>query len=215
VRIYLIGAGGFAREVLDVIEALAGRGEDLAVAAIYADGASDTLELGARGYALNGPLAAVPKPGPDDRFIIGFGNTAARERVATVLQSQGWSTTCLVHPDATIASMVTVGDGSIVCAGARLSTNVTLGRHVQVNPNSTVGHDAVLGDFVSVNPLVSVGGRVRVERAALIGTGANIVERLTIGEHAVVGAGAVVIRDVAPHSTVVGVPAQPLRPRDG
>jgi acetyltransferase-like isoleucine patch superfamily enzyme len=43
-----------------------------------------------------------------------------------------------------------------------------------------------------------------------VGIGATVIQGVTIGDRAVVGAGAVVIRDVAPDTTVVGVPAAPL-----
>lgn len=214
-RIYLIGAGGFAREVLDVIEALARSGEDISVAAIHADGSSDATELKVRNYEVAGPLAALPKPGAADRFVIGFGDSVGRERVDLMMTSNGWQAVTLVHPAATLGSLVTLGDGSVVCAGARLTTNITLGRSVHVNLNATIGHDVTVDDYVTINPLVSVSGRVTIGARTLIGTGANINERLSIGADAVVGSGAVVVRDVAAHTTVAGVPAKPLSRRDG
>jgi sugar O-acyltransferase (sialic acid O-acetyltransferase NeuD family) len=215
VRIHLIGAGGFAREVLDVIEALSGQGQPLTVAAIYADGGSDDVELAARGYQLAGSLGDVPVPGLDDRFVIGFGNPAGRERVDLQLRAAGWRALSLVHPDASVGSGVILGDGTILCAGARVTTNVTFGRHVQVNLNTTVGHDVVVEDYVTLNPLVSISGRVTVGRRTLVGTGANVIEALRIGADAIVGAGAVVIGDVAAATTVGGVPARVLSTRHG
>ena len=46
---------------------------------------------------------------------------------------------------------------------------------------------------------------------AFVGIGANIIQCLSIGEDAVVGAGAVVIRDIPPHATAVGVPASVIK----
>lgn len=54
-----------------------------------------------------------------------------------------------------------------------------------------------------------------VEVDAIIGSGAVILGGIRIGAGAMVGAGAVVTKDVAPHATVVGVPAAATRPRDG
>jgi sugar O-acyltransferase (sialic acid O-acetyltransferase NeuD family) len=215
VRIYLVGAGGFAREVIDIIEALAKAGTDVAVGAIHADGGSDADELAARGYSVTGPVDAIADPGPDDRFVIGFGDSAARERADALLSARGWEAATLVHPAASLGSAVTLGAGTVICAGARLTTNITAGRHVHVNLNSTIGHDVALADYVTVNPLVSISGRVTVGARSTLGTGANINERLAIGSDSTVGAGAVVVRDVESNTTVAGVPAKPLARRDG
>ena len=42
------------------------------------------------------------------------------------------------------------------------------------------------------------------------GSGANILNRMVVSDGARVGMGAVVTKPVAPHTTVVGVPAKPL-----
>jgi acetyltransferase-like isoleucine patch superfamily enzyme len=61
---------------------------------------------------------------------------------------------------------------------------------------------------------VKVSGRVRIGARAYIGTNASIINvdadaPLVIGDDAVVGAAACVTRNVAPGTTVVGVPAKP------
>ena len=45
----------------------------------------------------------------------------------------------------------------------------------------------------------------------MIGTGAKILQQLTIADNVIVGAGAVVVKDVDENSTVVGVPAKPIK----
>ena len=53
-----------------------------------------------------------------------------------------------------------------------------------------------------------------VESGAFVGIGATIIQGIRVGYEAIVGAGAVVIEDVAPMSTVVGVPARPIKGPD-
>jgi serine O-acetyltransferase len=79
-----------------------------------------------------------------------------------------------------------------------------------------VHREAVIGRDVLLSPCVVIGGRSElpgapvIEDGVKIGAGAKILGPIRIGAGAKVGANAVVIDDVAPGDTVVGVPARSL-----
>ncbi len=78
-----------------------------------------------------------------------------------------------------------------------------------------VGETAIVKDNVSILHEVTLGGTGKeegdrhpiVESGVLIGAGAKILGRVTIGQCAKIAASSVVLDDVAPHTTVAGVPA--------
>lgn len=145
---------------------------------------------------------------PEPRVVVAIGNTRAKravvERVAAI-PSAGFAT--LVHPLAWVADEVALGEGSIVCPGARINCDVRIGRHVILNVGCTVAHDAVVGDYATIAPGAQVSGAVQVGAGADLGTNSTVIQGVRIGEWSVVGAGAVVVRDLAPNVTAVGVPA--------
>jgi acetyltransferase-like isoleucine patch superfamily enzyme len=67
-----------------------------------------------------------------------------------------------------------------------------------------------MGKGCVVNPAANISGGVALEEGVLVGAGAVVLQYLTVGARSIVGAGAVVTRDVAPDTTVIGVPARPL-----
>jgi serine O-acetyltransferase len=79
-----------------------------------------------------------------------------------------------------------------------------------------IGETAVVEDYVSMLHEVTLGGtgkesgdrHPKVRRGVLISAGAKILGNVEVGENAKVGGGAVVLEDVPPHTTVVGVPAK-------
>lgn len=85
-----------------------------------------------------------------------------------------------------------------------------------------IGETAVVGDDVSILQDVTLGGtgkrsgnrHPKVGRGVLICAGSKVLGNISIGEGAKIGAGSVVLDDVPPHVTVVGVPARVVgRPR--
>ncbi|MFS2280430.1 NeuD/PglB/VioB family sugar acetyltransferase [Microbacterium sp. OR21] len=209
--IVVIGAGGFGRETLDVIEAINEVAEDpiWSVVGVIDDSPRpiDVDRLGARGYYHLGTISDNVEVVSRVRHVIAIGSPAVRSYVRLAL-GQAKAVPALVHPNATIGSEVQLGMGVVVCGGVQLSTNVSLGEHVHVNPGAIIGHDTVVGDFVSVNPGAILSGSANVRRRVLIGAGAVVLQGLNIGEGATVGAAACVTRDVSPGVVVKGVPAR-------
>src|SRR5689334_1337219 len=84
---------------------------------------------------------------------------------------------------------------------------------------SVIGETAEIGDDVTIyqsvtlggtNPSAGVGGKRHptLRDGVVVGSGAQVLGPIEVGEGARVGANAVVTKDVAPSSTVVGIPAK-------
>ncbi len=82
-----------------------------------------------------------------------------------------------------------------------------------------IGETAVIGDDVLIYQQVTLGGvstdkgkrHPTLENNVVIGAGSKILGNIIIGENSKVGANSVVVKDVPPNSTAIGIPARVLR----
>jgi acetyltransferase EpsM len=163
--------------------------------------------------ALAARLARDPDGADPDRapaLVLGIGGgTRPGDRAAAVNAfgaGTDWAT--IVHADASVSPSARLGAGTVVGAGAILQAGVVAGRHVIVNSGAIVEHDVVLGDFTHDGPGAAIGGGTRIGAGVFVGLGARVRDHITVGDGATIGMGAVVVADVAPGRTVVGVPAR-------
>ena len=93
-------------------------------------------------------------------------------------------------------------------------TRVGYGLYIQHCCGTVVNPSAIIGNNVHIGQFTTIGATT--DRAAMIGDGVyigpgvSIVDDVEIGTGACIGAGAVVVKDVAPETTVAGVPARPI-----
>lgn len=146
--------------------------------------------------------------------IVAIGNPVVKRKLVEKLSANQFiSFPALVHPQALLQDHTTIriGAGSIITAGAILTTDIRIGVHVLLNLNCTIGHDVQIGDYSSVMPGANIAGEVNIGYDVLIGSGANILTGIHIGNRARIGAGAVATKNILESETVVGVPARPLK----
>src|SRR5690348_15172302 len=188
----IVGAGGFGREVHDVIEAINFVEKSAGLlrfdfVGFLDDGPVDMDLIANRGPLLGGVNGLADLP-PDVEYVIGIGNGDARRRVDEWATRLGRKASSLIHPSAVIGEHGnTIGPGVVVCSHVSITTNVTLGRHVHLNLNCTVGHDATLGDYVTVNPGATISGNVTLEDEVTIGTGAAVIQGRCVGKGSTIG----------------------------
>jgi sugar O-acyltransferase (sialic acid O-acetyltransferase NeuD family) len=196
--VYIVGAGGLGREILDALFALGRTADEL----VLVDDHPSAVQI-----------HGVPVRRPEEitgsgRYVVAVGDPAVRRTLSERLQGRGMLPTSVVHPRATLAHDVTVPDGCLILANAFVSTNVRLGAHTQVHYNATVGHDSMMHEFVTVLPGANVAGTVVLHPDVTVGSNACVLPGRVIGARTLVGAGAVVTKHHPADRVLVGVPAR-------
>lgn len=212
--ILIFGAGGFAREVLEIIRDINAEEYVWEVRGFVVDAGIDAPAM-LKGYpVLTGVNAIAACEGA--HVIVAVGSSKSRKVIVEKIRASCTNPfATLIHPRAWIGSDVKIGEGSVICAGAMLTTDINIGKHVHVNLGCTIGHDVNLRDYVSLNPRVSVSGNVDVGVGNEIGTGAVLIPNISIGEWSLIGAGSVAIKSLDPYVTAVGAPARVIKVRGG
>src|ERR1700758_2137102 len=105
---------------------------------------------------------------------------------------------------------------SRVLTGIEIHPGARIGRRLFIDHGMgvVIGETAIVGDDVTLYQGVTLGGTGKehgkrhptIEDNVVVGGGAKILGNITIGKNCRIGAGSVVLRNVPPDSTVVGVP---------
>ena len=205
------GAGGFGREVAWLVERI-NKVSPVWNLLGFMDDDESIQGATVNGYDVLGKAEDVNKYS-DTYFVCAVAASKVREKIVNKMKriNPNIKFGTLIDPSAGISDLVTIGEGTIICAYTIITVNISIGSHVIINLDCTVGHDAVLRDFVTLYPSVNVSGATRIGHAVELGTGMQIIQEKRIGDYSKVGAGAVVVKEIPEKCTAVGSPAKPIK----
>jgi acetyltransferase EpsM len=208
-KLLIWGAAGHARVVADIVQLvdsheIVGFLDDLQPAPRTEPGLSAPV-LGGREL-----LPRLRSDGVTD-LLVAIGDCNVRLDLAERALAYGFDLPTVIHPRATLAGDVTVGQGTVVCAGAIVAPAARIGANVIVNTAATVDHESVIEDGAHISPGAHLAGNVHVGRGAWICIGAIIGPRVHVGAGAVLGAGSVLLEDLPPGILAYGSPAVAVR----
>lgn len=207
----IIGASGFGREIAWLVERI-NKVEPTWNLIGFVDDNAEIQNTEINGYRVLGTSDDVIKY-PDPYYICAVGASRTRERIINRVKqiNPNIKFGTVIDPSVEVSNLVTIGEGTIICANTIITVNISIGSHVIINLDCTVGHDAILNDFVTLYPSVNVSGMTNIGYCSELGTGMQIIQGKTVGEYSIVGAGAVVVKDIPSRCTAVGSPAKPIK----
>lgn len=209
VKIAIVGSGGFAREILTLIDDINQRQLTYEIVG-FVD--SDTLKL-IHGYPVIGDDEYINNTQEAISVVLAVGEPHLKRKIRNKYTNPLVKFPTLIHPSVLMGNKdsINIGEGCIICAGCILTTDIVIKDFVTLNLMCTVGHDTKIDNYCSFMPSVNISGEVNVNEGVYVGTGAKIINQLEIGNNTIVGAGAVVAKSLPADCTAVGVPAKPIK----
>lgn len=206
--IVILGAGGQAKVIIDLIEATIGKNccGDITNVELL----DDNIPLGTviSGKRVVGKISDCMDYPEDRKFVIGIGDNHKRKEIA---EKYLLPYVTLVHPTAVIGKNVSLGKGTVVLANAVIGCESRIGEHCIINTAATIDHECVIQGFAHISPGAHLGGGVEVGEESWIGIGGCVKNNTFIGGKCTIGAGGVVVRDIEYSGTYIGIPAKPVK----
>jgi acetyltransferase EpsM len=192
--ISVIGASGHAKVVIEIIEEQGDHVKEVID--------SNPVITNLIGYRVT-QKQQLPLP-----VIIAIGNNKIRQKIS-IAHTGDFATA--IHPRSIVSKRCSLGEGTVVMAGATINVDAAIGKHCIINTNASVDHDCKIADFVHISPNASLAGNVSVGEGSHIGIGSTVIQGIQIGKWVTIGAGSVVIKDVPDYAVIVGVPGNIIK----
>jgi sugar O-acyltransferase (sialic acid O-acetyltransferase NeuD family) len=200
--VYLIGAGGFSKQVIDSYLSY-----NVKIIGIFDDFRTGPFY---RNIPIIGKLNTMNKNiKPKENVFVTIGDNNIRKKIISDILHKFSFPNCF-RPNADIPSTLNIGQGNYIGSFSKLGEDSHIGNFNFINECTILAHDTKIGDYNHLSPNVSMGGNAIIGNTNMIGTSAIIIPKIIIGNDNIIGAGSVIIRNIDCKSKLVGNPAKKI-----
>ena len=204
---YLIGAGGFSRELESWIENSDFSKKYKLVG--YIDDNEKALDGYKNDYKIvdsfdNGGLWK------NKNLVVGIASCEVKQKLHFQFEANNCNILSFSHNSSLIAKNSQLGKGYVLCPYVIVSCNVNIGDLVSINSGSQIGHDVTIGNYTSIMANVDIGGGAIIGNNVFIGSNAVILPGVKIPDYTRIGAGSVVLKSLKSSGTYFGNPAKKI-----
>lgn len=201
----LVGGGGHALEVMDVLQSLERFGGESLVHCFDSDESKAFfLHKIPVIHQLDQLLQLYPS---GFSFCLGIGNPQVRAKLYKLLTDHG-GIYCKITSSQALVSDSAMGEFDAM-SQVFVGPQAQIGIGSLINTGAKIHHGCRLGEFVEIGPGAIVLGNVSIGDYTQIGAGAVILPGVKVGENCKIGAGSVVTRDIPGGLVAFGVPCKP------
>ncbi|SER59949.1 acetyltransferase [Salisediminibacterium halotolerans] len=207
--IYIIGSGGYSKQVIEILEETAGQQDWEIIGLIDDDYGKHGQEV--LGYPVLGDVGWLKKQSfiEASSAVVAVGDGEQRKCIINDLKNVYWPN--VIHPSALLSKHIEMGKGNVISAGVIINPDSSLGNFNNINIGCTLGHDVYFADYVTVMPNCSISGNVNINQFTTVGTGTAVIQGLSLGSGSIIGAGSSVIDHTDSYSVYVGSPAKKVK----
>ena len=203
--IIIVGASGFGREVLSLIEFINQTKPTWNVLGFIDDNLSALNDFAIE-YKILGSIKDW-QPKEKEQYVLAIASPVIKEKIVTQLKNKGARFATIICPDSSIGERSVIGEGVVMFGQVGISVDVKIGNFVFFNALDGIGHDTEIGDYCTFGPKVCISGASKIGKCVNVGALASTYPGVNVGDYATIGMNSAVIRRVKPNTTVVGVPA--------
>ncbi|HPW65505.1 MAG TPA: acetyltransferase [Salinivirgaceae bacterium] len=184
---YLLGAGGHAKVIIDILTA-----QGIDILGLFDNDENIKELLGYPVFTTDEIISPI---------IISIGDNKKRKTIAERITAEFITA---IHPSAVVSKYSHLGEGTVVMQNAVVQTSCQIGKHCIINTSASIDHDCVIGNYVHISPNCAVCGNVTIGEGTWVGAGSAIIPGVTIGKWCVIGAGSIVTKNIPDYSLASG-----------
>ena len=183
----LIGAGGHARSLIDLVHS-SGLWDVFGLV-----GLADQIGEEVLGYPVLGcdqDLPSLRKKCTHALLAVGqIGLSFERKRLASELERLHFKFPVVISCQSYVSSYAELGPGTSVGHGVIVNASAKVGSHCILNSNALIEHDVLIGDCCHISTGVMVNGGVKIGSGSFVGSGCILREGLDLPCNTVISAG--------------------------